>query len=893
MKNSDYQYKISVVIPIYNTEDYLKETINSVIKQTIGFKENIQLILVNDGSSDNSEKICLEFQKKYPSNIKYFYKKNEGVSVARNYGKKYAEGKYINFLDSDDKFDLDAYKKAYKMLEENNDIDVVTFRLKYFEASKNYHHLDYKFDGDRIINVDKEPQNILLHMSPSIIRSSALKDKEYDARLAISEDTKLLYQIILEKGKYGIISSSNYNYRKRKNGTSAIQQSKDNVSWYIDTFKYCQDELIEESLKKYGKVIPYVQHFIMYELQWRLKTKISEKLTEKQKKEYVEKIANYLKLMDDEVIIFQKNINIYYKLLIFKIKYVDIMQHLSYKKDGIYINNSLLAEYDDILNTIEMLSIKNNNLIIEGHVFLDTTPFELYYKIDGKRKKIDLYDRKAGYNIFDENNDRVSGYTLNIPLKNIKTIEFEIEIDKKIYPLINEFIHYSLLNNFKAGYYYYKKYLITKSNDKRKIIIKYKPLKLNIFFKEIYYLLYILIIRGKLKVVFQRVLYFITKPFMPKNIWLFADREFMAHDSAEVLFRYTNSQENNDKRTTYFVVDKSSPDFDRMKKYGRVVSYHTLKYKLLFLNAKFLISSHFDGYVNNEFGNSRKFYIDLYRFKYIYLTHGVLLHDSSAVINRFNKNIELYVVSGEAEYQSFLDGDYYYSKDQLIKTGIPRHDNLFNEKVKEENKILIMASWRSKLAGQVIKSTQRRMYNPTFKESEYFKFYDRLFKDTKLHKILKEYNYKIKFCIHPSFRAQLKDFKGNEFVEIAIDVDSQYETLSSKFLITDYSSAACDFAVLRKPVIYANFDYDHIYDIHYYNKGYFDYDRDGFGPNCKTYDDTINEIIKLIKNDGKMDKKYMDRCDKFFYHHDNKNAKRVYDEIIEYEKNNRVVRKLN
>ena len=61
MKNSDYQYKISVVIPIYNTEDYLKETINSVIKQTIGFKENIQLILVNDGSSDNSEKICLEF----------------------------------------------------------------------------------------------------------------------------------------------------------------------------------------------------------------------------------------------------------------------------------------------------------------------------------------------------------------------------------------------------------------------------------------------------------------------------------------------------------------------------------------------------------------------------------------------------------------------------------------------------------------------------------------------------------------------------------------------------------------------------------------------------------------------------------------------------------------
>ena len=84
-------------------------------------------------------------------------------------------------------------------------------------------------------------------------------------------------------------------------------------------------------------------------------------------------------------------------------------------------------------------------------------------------------------------------------------------------------------------------------------------------------------------------------------------------------------------------------------------------------------------------------------------------------------------------------------------------------------------------------------------------------------------------------------------------------------LITDYSSAACDFAYLRKPVIYANFDLDHIYKIHYYNKGYFDYDINGFGPNCKSYDQTIDEMIKCIEN----------------------NCKRVYEHIIEHDKQRR------
>ena len=112
MKNA--KYKFSVVIPIYNTEQYLEETVESVINQTFGFEKNIQIIFVNDGSKDNSKEICLRYKEKYPNNIIYVEQKNAGVSSARNNGMNYIEGEYVNFLDSDDKWDKEAFKEIYK-----------------------------------------------------------------------------------------------------------------------------------------------------------------------------------------------------------------------------------------------------------------------------------------------------------------------------------------------------------------------------------------------------------------------------------------------------------------------------------------------------------------------------------------------------------------------------------------------------------------------------------------------------------------------------------------------------------------------------------------------------------------------------------------------------------
>ena len=99
-----HPYDFSIIMAVYNVEEYLYETIQSLLDQTLSFKEHVQLILIDDGSSDNSGFICDEYAKLYSENIIVIHKENGGVASARNEGLKYASGKYITFMDSDDKF---------------------------------------------------------------------------------------------------------------------------------------------------------------------------------------------------------------------------------------------------------------------------------------------------------------------------------------------------------------------------------------------------------------------------------------------------------------------------------------------------------------------------------------------------------------------------------------------------------------------------------------------------------------------------------------------------------------------------------------------------------------------------------------------------------------------
>lgn len=115
---------ISVIVPIYNVQDYLDKCINSIINQTY---TNLEVILVNDGSTDDSEKICLNYMKN-DGRIKYYKKINGGLADARNFGLEHATGKYIAFVDSDDYIEVAMFERMHDNITEYNaDIAEIDF----------------------------------------------------------------------------------------------------------------------------------------------------------------------------------------------------------------------------------------------------------------------------------------------------------------------------------------------------------------------------------------------------------------------------------------------------------------------------------------------------------------------------------------------------------------------------------------------------------------------------------------------------------------------------------------------------------------------------------------------------------------------------------------------
>ena len=113
----DSKYKISVIVPVYNAEKYLEETVKSLINQTMN---GIEIIFVNDGSTDNSINILNKYKKE---NVKIINQSNKGVIEARIVGFNQATGNYITFVDNDDILDRDMYKKMYSKAKEENAVD--------------------------------------------------------------------------------------------------------------------------------------------------------------------------------------------------------------------------------------------------------------------------------------------------------------------------------------------------------------------------------------------------------------------------------------------------------------------------------------------------------------------------------------------------------------------------------------------------------------------------------------------------------------------------------------------------------------------------------------------------------------------------------------------------
>ena len=136
--------KISIIVPVYNCAKYIKKCLDSLINQTF---KNIEIILVNDGSTDNSEEIIQSYDD---NRIVYIKQKNQGPSAARNLGIDLAKGEYIGFVDSDDWIDADYYEKLYNAIAANNAIITNILTLDFLIVVSSAGIIQIRFEGQWI-----------------------------------------------------------------------------------------------------------------------------------------------------------------------------------------------------------------------------------------------------------------------------------------------------------------------------------------------------------------------------------------------------------------------------------------------------------------------------------------------------------------------------------------------------------------------------------------------------------------------------------------------------------------------------------------------------------------------------------------------------------------------
>lgn len=213
--------KFSIIIPVYNTEKYLEKCLSSVFDQTFS---DYEVIVVNDGSTDNSEKIIDKYLKKY-SNLKYFFKENGGLSSARNYGFKKAKGDYLLFLDSDDYYESDL---LLKLNDSVDDCDIIRFGVQdiYDDGSI----IKYNEHGFDKINGLNGFEKICKYHYVEIACAYCYKRKfwiDNNFRFAdgtYHEDFGLIPLVLINGTSVKSIDYIGYNYYQRSNSISKCDQ---------------------------------------------------------------------------------------------------------------------------------------------------------------------------------------------------------------------------------------------------------------------------------------------------------------------------------------------------------------------------------------------------------------------------------------------------------------------------------------------------------------------------------------------------------------------------------------------------------------------------------------------------------------------------------------------
>ena len=300
-----FKPKISVIIPVYNTQDYIEETLMSLLNQTM--IDDIEVLMIDDGSTDDSRHIIERYALDY-DNFHAYHKENEGQGIARNYALKLARGQYIHFFDSDDYLPPDAYEILYNHASQNNN-DIVVSNVSYFSFYNNWENILFENSYNKLSqNVASTTPEEYPDMLWDTITCNKLYDREFlekhnirfPDRKIFFEDIPFSLESYLLADSVGIIKDDLYYWRFRNDKTSTTQQDLDvgNFRDRLEILRICLDLLDKYGADESIRNFEYVK-WLNHDLKFFLKR--IDRYPEEYHRDLLDETRDIVKLMPQDL----------------------------------------------------------------------------------------------------------------------------------------------------------------------------------------------------------------------------------------------------------------------------------------------------------------------------------------------------------------------------------------------------------------------------------------------------------------------------------------------------------------------------------------------------------------------------------------------------------------
>ncbi|MCR5796418.1 MAG: bifunctional glycosyltransferase family 2 protein/CDP-glycerol:glycerophosphate glycerophosphotransferase [Eubacterium sp.] len=877
----EFEYKVTMIVPIYNMEDFLRECLDSLVAQTIA-PEEFEILLIDDGSPDNSIDIMNEYAAKYP-NMKILRKENEGLSRTRNYGIKRAKGKYIMYIDADDTLSPETVESVCKFFDKHYDeIDLCTYmEIPIIDGEEGRPHYRYKTLVDSGVYDLTRPENVFISQTrvnvcvKNMGEENVLFDLDREFR---HEDQKYCIQVVRKKMKIGYCNKGVYYYLHQPQSIVrtffyAYYIFEKTMKFWEEIFDYYGD----------GPIPQYIQALYINDVSWKTCSDIllpyhydEEKLAEAKSR-----ILRLLNKVDDDVILRHPSIDNFHRQFYINLKEGNDIKVMTGPNE-ITVTNHGRVIYDTKGIEIVLLRfrVKDNKIkfvgFIKSAVFNHLDKPKLFFIRNHnfeKAKEVDL--RKSSWNYYraklETNNFWL--FEQEISLKGLRSFEFKVDVDGQLFDTYYYFMHRVRFNNpNKKNIIYEEGREIT--FDKGTFYVRKA--------KEEKYQEYV----RKMKRRFRRSdrkLWFLRNLCMKKidkyeNVWLYYDCKGVAKDNG--YYQFEHDFDKNDGVQRYYIINEEDFKAKRnqfpRKYHSHMVQFGSLFHKYLYLKSRKIITAFVE--YNNYSPFTRKRFAKLNDVNndadIIYLQHGVLHAHVPWKYSLDRLVIEKEVISTHYEKDNLIN-NYCFNEKALIPCGMPRYDHIDTEK-EPVNRILFAPSWRKYLVGMV--GSEWVTTEGKFLNSKFFEETSKFLNSPELEKMLEKNDFYLDFKLHPILERykHLYEIKNKRVVMAEKTVaETDY-----KIFMTDFSSFVFDFVYLERPIIYFLPDRD------MFRAGMNDYRQidipfeDGFGELAISADDAVKAVQNILNNGCKPAPKYAEKMKTFFIHKDNKQSDRLYEALI-------------